>query len=181
MRAAGVVLTVVVAAGAWSVGSVSAASPAPSTPSASDTIAADLDGQSIKPQLIPKFYCHDFDFPRIHCFRSPATLAKAEARWGARDGRLTTMTAAFGASDYITIYDGPNFGQAFMDVSQNYDTLAFIGWNDVISSYKGRNSANGELWTDWFASGTGRLFCCNTQVSSLPSSLDNAFTSVYRH
>jgi hypothetical protein len=35
--------------------------------------------------------------------------------------------------------------------------------------------------TDWFASGTARNFCCNTNVSSLPGGLDNAFSSVYRH
>jgi hypothetical protein len=148
----------------------------PSTDSG-PTITAEPVGRAIKPELISSFYCHDFDYPVIRCFRSALELEAAEAsRASASEGLSATFTAA----DYVTIYDGTVWTGAYMDVSQNYDALFSIGWNDRISSYKARNSVSGKFWTDWFASGTARSFCCNTQVSSLPSNLDNAFSSVYR-
>jgi hypothetical protein len=180
MRAAGLALAVVATAALWSATTVSATSPGDGD-ARRPQLAADLEGRPINLQLIGTFYCHDFDFPNIHCYRTPGALARAERRWGAVDGKLTTESAAFGVNDYVSIFDGSAYTGAGMDVSQNYDALFSIGWNDRISSYKGRNSANGEFWTDWFASGTGRTFCCNTMVSLLPSNLDNAFSSVYRH
>jgi hypothetical protein len=137
------------------------------------TVVADVDGHPIKPALTSTYYCHDFEFPKIHCFHSAESLKAAEAK-------LAKVTPYFGANDYVTIFDGPNYSGAFMDVSQNYDVLFSIGWNDRISSFKARNSASGVFWTDWFASGTGLTFCCNSNVSSLPSNIDNAFSSMYR-
>jgi hypothetical protein len=176
MRVPAVCVTVLLLFG-WLTAGVSAASRS----SHERQLVADLNGRPIKPSLIGSYYCHDFDFPRIHCYRTASDLAKGEARWGASDGKLTTQSAAFGVNDYVSVFDGNAYTGATMDMSQNYDTLAFIGWNDRISSFKARNSASGEFWTDWFATGIGRLFCCNTWVSALPSDQDNAFTSVYRH
>lgn len=158
----------------WSVVGVSAAAPrvAPEP-----TIAADLGGRPIKPDLIASYYCHDFDYPTVHCYRTAADLEAAEA---ARAVSSFSPTAAFSIADYVTIFDGTVWTGTYMDISQNYDALFSIGWNDRVSSYKARNSASGKFWTDWFASGTSRSFCCNTQVSSLPAGLDNAFSSVYR-
>ena len=158
----------------WSVGGVSAASRSGNTVT---EIVADVDGHPIKPSLIASFYCHDFDYPRIHCFRSAAELEDSKSTNAAS---LAAVSPAFGAGDYVTIFDGQSYSGAFMDVSQNYDALFSIGWNDRISSFKGRNSAFGIFWTDWFASGTARSFCCNTNTSSLPSNLDNTFSSMYR-
>jgi hypothetical protein len=156
--------------------SVVSVSAAPPLPRSSPTIAAELAGRPISPDLIASFYCHDFDYPVIRCFRSAAELEVSEARRTSSASGLSSLTAA----DYVTIYDGNVWTGAYMDVSQNYDALFSIGWNDRISSYKARNSASGNFWTDWYASGTGRSFCCNTQASALPSNLDNAFSSVYR-
>jgi hypothetical protein len=179
MRALGLVVTLMVVA-IWSAGGVLASSQSlPQRPV--QQVVADLEGRQIKSALISSFYCHDFDFPLVHCYRSAAALARAESRWGAQDGKLTTESAAFGVNDYVSIFDGNAYTGAGMDVSQNYDVLFTIGWNDRISSFKGRNSAYGEFWTDWYATGTGRPFCCNALVSSLPSGQDNAFSSVYRH
>lgn len=149
-----------------------------SPPTGSATIVADLEGRPIKAAAISNYYCHDFDFPAIHCYGTPDRLKGAEA---ARASSGLATTAAFGPNDYVTIFDGPTYSGAFMDVSQNYDALFSIGWNDRITSFKARNSASGEFWTDWFASGFGRSFCCNVWVASLPSGQDNAFSSLYRH
>lgn len=173
MRVPAAVACVVAMLTLWSVVGVSAASPSRGTPS---SIRAELGGRPVKPELIPSYYCHDFDYPVIHCYHSSAELEAAKAQRGSTDG----FSASFTAADYVTIYDGTIWTGPYMDVSQNYDALFSIGWNDRISSYKARNSASGKFWTDWFAQGTGRTFCCNTQVSSLPAGLDNAFSSIYR-
>jgi hypothetical protein len=174
MRALRITAGMVAVLTLWSSGAVLGSS----QPAAlSSKIVADVDGRSINPASIPSFYCHDFDYPRIHCSRSAAGLKVSEAKI-ARSSK--SVSPYFGVNDYVTIFDGPNYSGSFMDVSQNYDVLFSIGWNDRISSYKARNSDSGIFWTDWFASGSGVTFCCNTNVSSLPASLDNAFSSMYR-
>lgn len=67
-----------------------------------------------------------------------------------------------------------------MHVSQNYDTLFWIGWNDRISSFKARNCARGTFWADWNGQGRATDFCCNQKASALTAAVDNTFTSVYR-
>jgi len=66
-----------------------------------------------------------------------------------------------------------------MNVSQDYAALSAIGWNDRISSFRGRNSETGQFWTDWFYGGTWYAFCCNTSVSNL-GSFNNTFSSIQR-
>jgi len=141
-------------------------------------IVADVEGQPLRPALIPTLYCHDFDFPAIHCFRSPARLEADKAQ---RRELRSEVSLSFGVADYVTIFDGANFTGGYMDVSQNYDALFWVGWNDRISSFKVRNSASGSFWTDWYRSGTGRSFCCNANVSSLPAGQNDAWSSLYRH
>lgn len=177
MRAVGVVVTVAMVATLLSFSAVAASSPPPQ-PSVT-AVTADLEGRPLATELISTYFCHDFDFPEIHCYRSAAALAQAERRWGAIDGKMTTQSAAFGATDYVSIFDGYVYTGAGMDLSQSYDTLVSIAWNDRISSYKGRNSRRGQFWTDWFATGSGLSFCCNSQVSSLPTGFNDSITSVY--
>jgi hypothetical protein len=169
MRAGLLLLMVAVGSVAMS-GGAAGASPRPQ-------IRADLEGKSIPIAKISSYFCHDFDFPRIHCFDNPTRL---EASIGG-DGRSTTAALAFGPNDFVTIYSGPTYSGGYVHLSQNYDTLFVIGWNDQVSSYKGRNSASGTFWSDWYGSGRGTNFCCNTNVPYLPSGVDNTFTSVYRH
>jgi hypothetical protein len=174
MRAARVTACLIALVALSSTGGVNAASGQTSTPT---PIVADVEGRPIKSALIPTFYCHDFDFPAIHCFRSPASLQAAKTT---RSRLQSGPSVNFGVNDYVTIFDGANYTGGFMDVSQNYDVLFWIGWNDRISSFKARNSASGSFWTDWFHSGTGRNFCCNTNVNSLPAGQNDAWSSVYR-
>ena len=131
-------------------------------------LTATLDGRPIPLEDVGKHYCDDFSYPEITCW-STRLLADSRA----------TLVTLLTAVDYVTIWDGANFGGSFMNVSQDYSALALIGWNDRISSFKGRNSETGAFYTDWFYSGTIWAFCCNTQASSL-GSYNNTFSSIRR-
>lgn len=139
------------------------------------TVKADLEGQPIKPEAIPDFYCHDRDFPLIHCFR---TAHQVDAAISYLDGEASTQLLT--ATDYVIMYSGQTYSGSYMYVSQNYDILAFIGWNDRVRSYRGLNAALGTFWTDWYATGIRADFCCNVFVPGLPPEYDRAFSSVYR-
>ena len=131
-------------------------------------LTATLDGKPIPLQDVGKYYCDDFAYPEIRC-SSTRLLADARAA-------LVTLLTGI---DYVTIFDQPNYGGAYMNVSQDYSALALIGWNDRISSFKGRNSETGSFFVDWFYGGTQWAFCCNTQTASL-GSYNNAFSSIIR-
>lgn len=132
-----------------------------------DTMYADLDGKPIALVEVGDHYCHDFDFPAIHCFSDPKELDSTQAR------------AAAAAVSYATIYDFTGFQGSFMHLSENYTVLAWIGWNDRISSFVVKNSQSGNFYTDWYYGGTVYGFCCNQQLPGL-GSFNNTFSSVYR-
>jgi hypothetical protein len=143
-------------------------------------IRADLDGRPIKAEEASAYFCHDFDYPQIHCFSTPEALEASmdEDVPGLSDGSV--VAAALSLSDYVTIYSGGGYSGSFAHLSQNYDALAAIGWNDTISSYKARNSRSGTFYEHWFAGGASTAFCCNQTVPTLPSGKDNTFSSVYK-
>jgi hypothetical protein len=145
-----------------------AAPPAASAGPPGPVVTARLDGKPIPVADIPRYYCDDFSFPVIECSVDDEAI----------DARLSAMLSVT-AVVYVTIYDQPLFAGAFMHVSQDYSVLATIGWNDRISSFKGRNSETGSFNTDWFYGGTTWSFCCNSQVGSL-NAYDNTFSSVRR-
>jgi hypothetical protein len=130
-------------------------------------VSAYLDGRPIPVASIPRYYCDDFSYPEIHC--------------SSQKGVTETRTAAAAASgaDYATIYDQSSFAGTYMHLSQDYPSLLTIGWNDRISSFKGRNLETARFWTDWFHGGTSWSFCCNTQTPLL-GSYNNTFSSVHR-
>jgi hypothetical protein len=147
----------------------------PSTPAtaAGPTVVATLDGRSIPLTEVSRYHCHDLEYPTIRCFHQP------------RDRNLSLATdaaalqvAAAGVV-YVTVYDGSLYGGSSLSISQNYDSLSTIGWNDRISSFRGRNAETGRFNTDWFGGGSGWNFCCNQSTGNL-SSYDNTFSSVYR-
>ena len=131
-------------------------------------LTASLDGKPIPVEDVGKYYCDDFSYPEIRCSRS---------RLGP-DARATVVSLLT-AVDYVTIYDSPTYAGAFMNVSQNYSALSVIGWNDRVSSFKGRNSQNGVFYVDWFYSGSFWAFCCNSQYASL-GGYNNTFSSITR-
>lgn len=143
----------------------------PGTTRAADAdpeLTATLDGKPIPLEDVGKYYCDDFSYPEIQC---SSTKVIPDAR--------ATLVTLLTAVDYVTIYDGNAYSGAFMNVSQDYSALSLIGWNDRISSFKGRNSETGSFYVDWFYGGTPWAFCCNTQTSSL-GSYNNTFSSIQR-
>jgi hypothetical protein len=140
---------------------------------AAPQVVVTLEGRTIPTSEIADHACHDFEFPVIRCFR------KAIGRDLSVSGEVESLRAAAAAVAYVTIYDGSLFSGASMLVSQNYDSLAVIGWNDRIGSFKGRNSETGRFNRDWFGGGSAWNFCCNQQTANL-STYDNTFSSVYR-
>lgn len=153
-----------------------AAAATPDEPAGLDgnlAIVADIEGEPIPLLAVGKFHCNDFDFPAIHCFRSAAALDESvDAEVG--------LTSLLAGTDYVQIWQDAYFLGASMIVSQDYPVLAALGWNDRISSFKGRNSQTGMFFTDWFAGGSWYGFCCNQQVSSL-GSYNDTFSSVYNN
>ena len=152
----------------------SAATPAPESAQVSSGAAlltADLDGRPIELVKVGSYYCHDFDYPRIHCFATPAALEDA----------VSTTLVAMAATDtnYVLIFENTYYQGAYMYISSDYSILATVGWNDRISSFKSVNSGSGKFWTDWFYGGTSWGFCCNVQTPFL-GTFNDTFSSVYR-
>ena len=131
-------------------------------------VVAYLDGKPISAEEIGRYYCDDFDYPVIQCSKSPL-LPSARG----------TLVALLSGADYVTIYAGTYYSGAYMNVSQSYSSLLTIGWNDRVSSFKGRNSETGRFTTDWFYGGSSWPFCCNSNVSTL-GTWNNTFSAVER-
>ena len=131
-------------------------------------LTATLDGRPIPLEDVGKYICDDFSYPQIRCY-STRILADSRALL------VTVLTSI----DYVTIYDLTGFAGASMNVSQNYSALSTIGWNDRISSFRGKNSETGTFFQDWFYNGTWYAFCCNTNVSNL-GVYSNTFSSIQR-
>jgi hypothetical protein len=148
-------------AGPWHPAAVAAAGVDP-------VLTATLDGRPIPLEEVGRHYCDDFSYPIIRC-SSLALVAEARA----------TLFLLLTSVDYVTIYDQSGYGGAYMHASQDYGVLALIGWNDRISSFRGRNNETGTFYTDWFYGGSWWTFCCNQQTASL-GSYSNTFSSILR-
>jgi len=132
-------------------------------------LTADLDGSTIALAQVGNWYCHDFAWPRIHCFSTGARL----------DSAVASLTSTSSIT-YMTVYDYTAYQGPYMYFSQDYTVLATIGWNDRVSSFIVHNSQSGAFWTDWFYTGTRYDWCCNQGLASL-GSYDNVFSSIYRN
>ncbi len=143
---------------------------------------ADLDGQPIDLVDVGKWYCHDFDFPAIHCYSNPDALADAPtlAKSGTSALRSTDSSLAAAGVTYATVYEFTFYQGAFMHMAQDYSMLSLIGWNDRISSFVVKNGESGVFWTNWLYSGTRFTFCCNSAFGSL-GSFNDTFSSVFRN
>ena len=158
---------------------VGAAGAPPAAASSPVTVVADLEGAPIPASQIPDWFCHDRDFPLVHCFRAAASLESARAALDSPAAAASGVTASL-SSDYVVVYSSTLYAGSYMYVSQDYDALAIVGWNDRIRSYRGLNAGLGTFWTDWFAGGSRLDFCCNAQAPSLSGTFDRAISSVYR-
>ena len=147
-------------------------------------LSADLDGGPIKVVDVGKWYCHDFDYPVIHCFSDPQRLEEStfEAVTRSRANALARGDFAAAATGvvYVTVYEYTTYQGGYMHMSEDYSLLSLIGWGDRISSFRAKNSQSGAFWTDWLYSGTKYNFCCNQQLGSL-GGYNDTFSSVYRN
>jgi hypothetical protein len=145
-------------------------------------LTADLDGKPIEIVEVGQWYCHDFDYPAIHCFTDPGVLEKSTETALTARGTLLASDGSLAATsvNYLTVYEYTTYQGAYMHMSENYSLLSLIGWNDRISSFKVRNSQSGSFWTDWLYSGTRYDFCCNQELGSL-GSYNDTFSSVFHN
>jgi len=134
-------------------------------------VTADLAGRPIALERVASLHCHDLDYPRIHCFETAMARDTALA--------LEAGTASLGALSatavsYVLVYEHASYGGASLLVSEDYSSLAFIGWNDRISSFKAQNGETGNFHWDWlYGGGVPYTFCCNQNVSNLGTWNDN--------
>jgi hypothetical protein len=139
---------------------------------AAEQLTADLNGAPIALAGVGHWFCEDFAYPAIHCFTSSRALERSVS--------ASLSSASATALTYVVVYEYTSYQGAYMYMSDDYQALSVIGWNDRISSISVRNSMSGKFWTDWFYTGTGYYFCCNSQVSYL-GSLDNTFSAVFHY
>jgi hypothetical protein len=133
-----------------------------------EDLRAYLDGRPIPLAEVSRHYCDDFSYPVIRCSR---LALNTELR--------ATSVLLLTSTEYVTVWDGASFSGAYMNVSQDYNQLITLGWNDRISSFKVRNSLTGAFTTDWYYTGTTWSFCCNTWQPLL-NAYDNTFSSIRR-
>lgn len=146
-----------------------------STTVAGVTITADLDGRAISPAWAGEYYCHDLDFPRIHCFRTQSALDTAVSALGI--GPLAFQPQTSGVT-YVRIFVDEGFSGASAYLSQDYTNLGTIGWNDKITSFIVVNSQSGRFYTDSYYTGTNYFFCCNSWVANVGETFNDKFSSV---
>lgn len=145
------------------------------------TLSADLDGRAIALAEVSDFYCHDFEWPAIHCFSTPAGVEQAVTQVAMdRIPGAASTAEAVSALSYIRIFDWTWYAGAYIYLSQDYDDLSVIGWNDRISSYTGSNNQTSVLFVDTYHQGVGFFVCCNNKASTLSSTFDNKISSTER-
>jgi hypothetical protein len=151
----------------WVAAALSPGWAAAAQPERVKALTADLDGKPLVLAEVGRHFCHDFDYPAIHCFSSSKALE-------------ASVSATLATTDllFVVLYEYPLFAGSYIYISQDYSALVTIGWNDRASSFIARNNQAGHFYTDWFYGGTGYYFCCNQQIASL-GSFDNTFSSVH--
>ena len=142
-------------------------------------IAADLGGRPIPAVDVGRYQCEDFDFPRIHCYRTAAELEAAVARRlaapaPAGPGALATTLA----TNYVRIFADLNYGGASAYLSVPYDDLSVIGWNDRISSFQGQAGNGGTFFEHSYEGGFPYRFNAGQWVSYVGDAYNDRFSSV---
>lgn len=136
-------------------------------------VRADLDGRPIPAAQAVDHFCTDAAFPLIHCYSTPAALEAAA-------GVTAPAPLAAAATEYVVVYSGQGYSGNYMRISQNWDALAAVGWNDRIRSYRALNGLAGTFYTDWYGGGSVLQFCCGVTAPSLSTTFDAQISSVYQ-
>lgn len=139
-----------------------------------ERVSATLDGTEITLARAGDLSCHDFDYPVIRCFQTPAAMNVDVAR------RLQKLAASGGglavAVGYVIIYEHATYSGATMALSADQPWLSSIGWNDRISSFKSIG-ATGRFRENSPASGFAYNFGPTTQVPTLSDTYNDKFSA----
>lgn len=106
-------------------GLLTAATPAAAL--ASPLVRAELEGEPIAIGEVSTWFCHDLAFPTITCFRDAGALERSVAGSSAA------------GSVYVTLYSDSGYTGSYVHLSEDYDGLWTIGWNDHASSFIAKN------------------------------------------
>lgn len=143
---------------------------------------ADLEGEPLAATSAGDHFCHDFDWPRIHCFRTAQALDAGVQHWlrprvDGPEAIREEFTASVAASGYVKIFQYGLYAGNLAYLSRDYSNLDEIGWGDKISSYIVYNSAAGEFYVNPGYGGAIDYYCCNQSVAALSSTFDNKFSA----
>jgi hypothetical protein len=157
---------------------------------AAPPVGADLEGRPLSIDRISGYYCHDLDYPRIHCFTTAAELESAVSGGTLAQPRTDgiveagseslAILAAAPAGTWVTVYKDSGWTGSYAYLSRNYSNLSEIGWNDRISSYRVQVGFGGEFWQHSLA--TGWLFPWTPfqTKSYVGDAYNDQFSSFYR-
>ena len=152
-------------------------------------ITADLEGAPIHAAAVGEHLCHDFDWPRIHCYRTAAALdaavrshVRSDAEASSRQVRASVDASVeestLLATKYVKIFQYSAYAGNLAYLSRDYLNLDDIGWGDKISSYVVYNSASGEFYVNPGYGGAIDYFCCNQSLANLTSLFDNQISAL---
>jgi hypothetical protein len=154
---------------------------APASAHGGPRLTADLDGVPIAPSGSSAYFCHDVDYPKIHCFRSAENLAIALGTQisAGTGGVMAALSAPSGT--WVTVFSDASYAGSFAYLSHNYDRLGDIGWNDIISSFVVEVGFSGYFGQHVFGSGWHYDWCCYQNIPYVGSSYNDQFSSLYRN
>lgn len=145
--------------------------------SASSGLSATLADKSISLDRAGTLSCHDFDYPVLRCFSTPAAMSLDVA--GRAEGRSVSKQG-FEVSDsgYVIVYEHSLYAGNYMILSADQAWLSSIGWNDKISSFKSFG-ATGNFRENSPASGLIYFFGSSAQIAYVGDSYNDKFSSFY--
>jgi hypothetical protein len=94
------------------VGSSFAAEPNVAPAPRATSLSADLNGTAIDVARVGLYYCHDFAYPRIHCFSTAGRLEAA-----------VQPVLSASSINYVAVFDYTSYQGPYMYISQNYSVL----------------------------------------------------------
>lgn len=152
---------------------------APAGAASDPVITADLEGQPIPAVDIALYACQDFDFPRIHCYRTRAELERvvADLRTGPMPSGADAAAGAT-ATGYVEVFPDKGLQGLPAVLSIPYENLSVIGWNDRISSFKGLAGAGGMFYQNSYGGGWPYAFDAYQIVTYVGDAYNDTFSSV---
>ena len=147
------------------------------------TITATVDGHPVKVADLDRFYCHDFAYPQMTCFRQArhleAAIAAPQMQRTSELEPAVAMAAPVGT--WVTVYRDASYAGTYAYLSRNYDNLGDIGWNDTITSFRVHVSFGGRFQQHTYSGGWQFDWCCNYTYSNVGSTFNDQFSSFYRN